>query len=405
MSEELKGKEYLKRKLETKRSRVITRYKYYEMKKAAEDLKISTPDKLRWLNSTLGWCAKAVDSLADRIVFREFRDDNLGMQDIFQMNNQDIFTDSAILSALISSCSFCYIAPDEATPRIQVIDGGNATGDIDPITFLLKEGYAVLKRDTDTEKPILEAYFTPTETWYYENGKAPYSVSHEAGVPLLVPIINRPDDKRPFGHSRISRACMYLQNAAARTMKRSEITAEFYSFPQKYVTGLSQDAERIDSWRAAISSMMAFDKDNDGDHPVVGQFSQASVQPHIDQLKMFASAFGGETGLTLDDLGFPQSNPSSVEAIKAAHESLRLTARKAQRDFGTGFLNVGYTAACLRDSYHYKREIIYLTKPVFEPVFEPDAAMLSGIGDAVLKLNQAVPDYVTADKMRDMTGF
>ena len=54
---ELKGKEYLKRKLATKRTRTQTRYKYYEMKKIAEDLKISTPDGLQWLNSTLGWCA------------------------------------------------------------------------------------------------------------------------------------------------------------------------------------------------------------------------------------------------------------------------------------------------------------------------------------------------------------
>lgn len=402
---DLKGIGYLRRKLVTKRERTQLRYKYYEMKKVAEDLNISTPDGLKWLNSTLGWCAKAVDSLADRIVFREFREDNLGMMDIFQVNNMDIMTDSAVLSALITSCSFVYIAPAEGNPRLQVIDGGNATGIIDPITNLLTEGYAVLKRDTDTDTPILEAYFTPNETKYYEKGKEPYSVKHDAGLVLLVPVINRPDDKRPFGHSRISRACMYLQNAACRTMKRAEITAEFYSYPQRYVAGLSQDSDPMDKWRATISSMLVFDKDSDGDRPTIGQFSQSSVAPHIDQLKMYASAFGGETGLTLDDLGFPQSNPASVEAIKAAHENLRLTARKCQRTFGTGFLNVGYTAACLRDSHHYNREIVHLTKPIFEPVFEPDSSMLSGIGDAVLKLNQAIPDYVTEDKMRDMTGF
>jgi Protein of unknown function (DUF1483). len=57
---------------------------------------------------------------------------------------------------------------------------------------------------------------------------------------------------------------------------------------------------------------------------------------------MFASLFAGETGLTLDDLGFVTSNPSSEGAIRAAHENLRLTARKAQRTFGTGFLNAAY---------------------------------------------------------------
>ena len=406
MDNNLKGMGYLKQKLSNKQYRVQLRYSYYEMKHKARDLNISTPEQLKWLTQTLGWCAKAVDSLADRIVFREFRDDNLNMNEIFQMNNADILPDSAILSALISSCCFIYISEDETGyPRLQVIDGGNATGMIDPITGLLTEGYAVLKTDNDTNLPITEAYFTPDRTEIYEQGERIQLIKHPAGQPLLVPIIFRPDAKRPFGHSRISRACMDLMDGALRTIKRSEITAEFYSYPQKYVTGLSPEAEQMDKWKSTISSMLVFETDDMEHHPVVGQFATASVQPHIDQLKMFASSFAGETGLTLDDLGFPQDNPSSSEAIKAAHENLRLTARKAQRTFGVGLLNAGYVAACLRDKYPYKRKIAYLTKPVFEPIFEPDAAMLSGIGDAILKLNQAVPDYIDEDKLKDMTGY
>lgn len=402
---DLKGVEYLRRKLEQKRGRVNLRYAYYEMKHMAADLGVSTPKELRWLTEILGWCGKAADSIADRVVFREFKNDYMGMNEIFQMNNIDIMPDSAILSATIASCSFIYISPDEnGYPRMQVIDGSNATGEIDPITNLLREGYAVLKRD-ENDKPVMEAYFTPDETVYYERGKRPDTRKNPAGVTLLVPIIYKPDAKRPFGHSRISRACMGLQDGAVRTLKRSEITAEFYSFPQKYVTGLSQESEKMEKWKATVASMMYFEKDDEGQHPIVGQFTQQSVQPHLEQLKMFASAFCGETGLTLDDLGFPQSNPSSVEAIKAAHENLRLTARKAQRTFGSGFLNAGYVAACLRDEMRYEREAAYLTKPAFEPVFEPDASMLSGIGDAILKLNQAIPNYVDDEKMKDMTGF
>ena len=60
-------------------------------------------------------------------------------------------------------------------------------------------------------------------------------------------------------------------------------------------------------------------------------------------------------GLTLDDLGFVSDNPSSVEAIKASHENLRLAGRKAQRSLGAGLLNVAYVAACLRDEFRYAR--------------------------------------------------
>ena len=80
-------------------------------------------------------------------------------------------------------------------------------------------------------------------------------------------------------------------------------------------------------------------------------------------------------------------------------------ARKAQKTFGIGLLNAGYVAACLLDKYHYKREAIYMTKPVWEPMFEPDYTAISGAGDAIVKINQAVPDYLTDEKLRDLLGF
>ena len=144
--ENLRGIRYLRNKLALKQGRIRTRYRYYEMKFSVRDFGISTPPELACLNSTLGWCGKAVDSLADRMTFREFRNDTFGMNEIYRQNNPDILFDSAILGALISSCSFIYIsAGANGAPRMQVIDGGHATGIIDPITNLLTEGYAVLE--------------------------------------------------------------------------------------------------------------------------------------------------------------------------------------------------------------------------------------------------------------------
>jgi len=401
---EFKGIQYLRDKLALKKIRVQTRYDYYEMKYFVRDFAISTPPELRWWMSVLGWCGKAVDSLADRLVFREFFNDVFNMNDIFNANNKDVLIDSAILGALISSCDFIYIAADDSGfPQMRVIDGRHATGIIDPITNMLKEGYAVLEWD-DNNNPITEAYFIPGSTEIYQNGRMVGAVPNSAPYPLLVPIINRPDAVRPFGHSRISRACMSIVGSAVRTVKRSEISAEFYSFPQKYILGMSEDAERLDKWRATMSSMLRIDKDEDGDRPTVGQFQQQSMTPHLDQLRMFAGLFAGETGLTLDDLGFPSQNPSSAEAIKSSHESLRLIARKAQRTFGTGLLNAGYLAACVRDNYPYLRRQVAETVAKWEPIFEPDNSALSIIGDGAIKINQAVPGYFTEDKLRDMTG-
>lgn len=403
MTNKIYGIDYLRRRLADKQTRVLLRYKYYEMKNNAQDFSSLAPEKFKGLKETVGWCAKAVDSLADRLQFDEFQNDEFNLSEIFLSNNQDILIDSAVLSALISACSFVYIREDNGYPRLQVIDGSNATGIIDPVTNLLTEGYAVLERDSMGVVKT-EAYFMAGMTEIYSHGVLVQRIPNAAPYALLVPIIYRPDAKRPFGHSRISRACIAYTQTALRTIKRSEVSAEFYSFPQKYVLGLSEDAE-FNNRLATISSFLNFTKDGDGDHPIVGQFQQQSMTPYTEQLRTLASLFAGETGLTLDDLGFATENPSSAEAIKAGHENLRLTARKAQRTFGTGLLNVGYLAVCIRDRYAYQRDAFRDTKVAWLPIFEPDAAALSGVGDAILKINQAVPDYLGARNIKALTGM
>ena len=411
MATELKGIEYLRTKLALKQPRVEKRYMYYEMKHLDQDPSPLIPSQLReTYKSILGWCAKSVDALADRLMFDGFISDTdyFNMNGIFDLNNKDILFDNAILGALISSCDFIYISQDEnGFPRLQVIDGYNATGILDPITNMLTEGYAVLERD-EYGSVLTEAYFIPGETQIITKGNrsvTTMSYPNSAPYALLVPIIYRPDAKRVFGHSRISRASMDLMDKARNTITRAEVSAEFYAFPQKYVVGISEDAEPLDTWRATISSMLQFTKDEDGGHPVLGQFQMASMTPHHEQLKMYATAFAGETGLTVGDLGFETDNPTSADAIRAGHENLRLLARKAQRTFGTGFLNTGYLAACVRDNMAYKRTEIYQSVPKWLPIFEPDAASLSGIGYAFIKLQQAFPDYVTPEKLRNLTGI
>lgn len=401
-----KGIEYLRGKLAKKRARVKLRYRYYNAKYKVNAISPLIPPEYRWLTATLGWCGKTVDTLADRLAVNKFRNDTFGANEIFTLNNSDILYDSAILSALVSSCCFIYISADETGyPRLQVIDGGNATGILNPITYLLDEGYAVLERNADTDAPTLEAYFTPEETVYYPVGAEPYSIKHSAGVPLLVPIIYRPDADRLFGHSRITRTCMSLQDEAIRTLMRSEVSAEFYSFPQKYILGLSDDAD-FNGRAATMSSFLSFGKDEDGDRPVVGQFTATSMSPHIEQIKMFAALFAGESGLNLDDLGFVSNNPMSAEAIKASHDMLSKTAEKAQHCFSTGFINTAYVACCLRDSFPMSRNVFAKELRVaWKPIFKPDASMLSGLGDAILKIQNAKPDLITDEALEDLLGF
>jgi len=407
------GIDYLRRLLAAKAVRVDLRYKFYDMKNSFFSQSTIIPERFRSLSIVLGWCGKAVDSLTGRLKFDGFSDDDFYLNDIFSLNSRDIFCRSAVNDALIGSCSFVYISKGEdGYPRLQVIDGGSATGVIDPTTGLLNEGYAVLERDRQFSvdgginsfmQPKVEAYFTAEATYIYRSGKLADTYDNPAKYALLVPMIFKPNARRPLGHSRITRACMELMRQAARTLWRSEVSAEFYSFPQKYVLGTSQDLE-FDNRMATLTSFLKIDKDEDGDKPVMGQFQQQSMLPYTEQVKMFASAFAGETDLTLDDLGFSTANPSTAEAWEASHENLANTVRDAQQTFGSCFLNVGYIAACLRDGQAYSRGMMSgITPEWLPPPLSP--ARLSALGDAVNKLQQSFPDYFDERRLRRLTGL
>ena len=406
-----KGIEYLKDLLKDKQTRVETCYKYYNQKDEMDNSQAITENKkMQQITKKVGWIPKAVDSLANRLQFSSFgHDDELLVNDIFLRNNRDVLFKTMFKGAIISSCDFVYISKNtDGTARLQVIDGYNATGVIDTSTMLLTEGYAVLERDGYTGKPSLEAYFTKGKTQYFSNQDYTEPIEEINNVldyPLLVPIIYNPDATRPFGRSLISDSLMKYVDDAKETLRLMSVSAQFYSFPQKWVTGLDNRVEQFDKWKMVMSAMMAFARDEDGNAPTVGQFQQQSMSPYNDQLKTLASMFSGETGLTLDDLGFTTSNPSSAEAIKATHESLRLMARSAQETFEVGIINVAFLAKSLESNFQFKRSQFAKLKIRWKPVFEIDATMLSGIGDGVIKINQSIDGYFDKESLEDLTGI
>ena len=70
-----------------------------------------------------------------------------------------------------------------------------------------------------------------------------------------------------------------------------------------------------------------------------------------------------------------------------------------------GIKNVGYLGACLRDDYPYKRPQFTETTVVWRPLFAPDASQLTSLGDAILKIEQALPGYITEERIRELTGL
>lgn len=391
-------------KLGSKSAYVSSRYAMYEQDYLPRPFPTIVPEKFRQLIHVLGWATKSVNMLSDRVVFEQFGNDIINANQIWDYNDGDVLSDSLVLSALISSCSFIYISADtDGYPRLQAIDGSRATGVIDPQTHMLSEGVAVLERDS-LSLPTKTAYFTPEETFVFDNEGNVSRYDNPTGYPLLVPVCHRPSEVKPFGRSRITPASIGYIHDAALVLMRTHCAGEFYAFPQKYALGLSSEVE-FDEAQATMAAFLKVTQDENGEKPTFGQFQQASMTPYIDELRSKAALFAGENDMTIDDLGFSTDNPATRESIEAAHESLRMSARKAQRSFGSGFKNAAFLAACLRDGRKYGRQIMADITCEWRPIFEPSPSSLSGIGDAVTKIQQAFPDYFTEDKLHRMTGM
>lgn len=391
-------------KLGSKAAYVSSRYAMYEQDYLPRPFPTIVPEKFRQLIHVLGWATKSVNMLSDRVVFEQFGNDMINANQIWDYNDGDVLSDSLVLSALISSCSFIYISADaDGYPRLQAIDGSRATGVIDPQTHMLSEGVAVLERDS-LNLPTKTAYFTPEETFVFDNEGNVSRYDNPTGYPMLVPVCHRPSEVKPFGRSRITPSSIGYIHDAALVLMRTHCAGEFYAFPQKYALGLSSEVE-FDEAQATMAAFLKVTQDENGEKPTFGQFQQASMTPYIDELKSKAALFAGENDMTIDDLGFSTDNPATRESIEAAHESLRMSARKAQRSFGSGFKNAAFLAACLRDGKKYGRQIMADITCEWRPIFEPSPSSLSGIGDAVTKIQQAFPDYFTEDKLHRMTGM
>jgi hypothetical protein len=329
-------------KLNDKRHRNEIRRRYYDGHNALKDMGISIPPQLRSVEAVVGWPAKAVDAMSRRTILESFKsaDGSTELTElvtaIWDGNRLASEIPAAHTSALIHSCAFVFIHlgdPDAGEPPVLVTvrSAEDATATWDRRTRSIREALSIVEYDEATRQPTLMNLWLPGRVITLkrvstDEFEATESV-HGMGVPVEV-LPYRADLNRPFGRSRISRAVMYNTDAAVRTMLRTEVGAEFYNAPQRYVLGADDTAftdengNEAPAWTVMLGRLLTLTRDEDGNLPTVGQFAQQTMQPNIDQLRAIAQMFAAESSLPVGSLGIVQDNPESAEAIRARNEEL-----------------------------------------------------------------------------------
>ena len=399
-----------------KLARNTLRNRYYEMHQAPRDLGISVPPNLRRLEQVIGWPAKAVDALANRSQFDGYVSTDAAVDaalaSVVASNGLKRRYRKAVKSELKHSCAFLTVTARDGASVIGAYPATAAAALWSDALDRIKAGMVVVDRDRRarmgnrptwvnvfTDDAVIALRMEGETRW-----RAEY-LEHSMGRCLMEPMSHEATLERPFGTSRISRAVMNITDDAMRASVRSEVSAEFFTSPQKFLLGADKGALGDKSkWDAYIGNLFAIGKDKNGDVPQFGQLSQGTMQPHVDYMRSLAARFSGETDVPISELGVVSDNPSSAEAIYAAKEPLVVDAQNLNADNGEALANVALMSLAVINGTDYATEAARgLT--IQAKFRNPAMPSIVSQSDAMVKMISALPWLADSDVALEEFGF
>ena len=396
----------------SKLTRNRLRMRYYSGKNVLKDFGISIPPQLLNVETVVGWPQKAVDTMAVRSRFDGFSATEADVQamldGIVASSRLRVKYRQAVQSTLIYSCSFATVETGEdGEPHIDFHSAETAAARWDRAKGRIAYGMtidawhnglpATVSLYTDEYRVTL--WNTGRGFWEWE--AQPYAM----GRPTMEPLVYRPTQSKPFGQSRITRAVMSITDSAVRESLRTEISAEFFTSPQKYLLGADRNAfENRTKWEAYIGNIFAVGRDANGDIPEFGQLSQGTMQPHTDYMRALAARFAGETNVPISQLGIIHDQPASAEAIYAASEPLVIETEDFNDSARETLRNVALMAIAA------KLDVPLADLPPEYADFVADfrnPAMPSVVSqtDAMVKIASVVPGFAGTSVFFEQVGF
>ena len=389
-----------------------TRRLYYEGKVRPKTLGISVPDDVR-LDVSCSWPEKAVTSLANRSNFDGFvGGDSEPAMGIVDRTCLVAKYARALPSELIHGCTFATLTNRGGLAQVNFHSAETASGIYDEDADMISAGLAIVDGTHGALGefvPTVVNVYMADVTWVLERDSGGWRAQphpHSMGRPMIEPLIYRGDTLKPFGHSRITRPVMMLADSYMREMERVEVSAEFYTNPQRYASGLSNDQLEAlvqDKWKFVTGSIMGFtDNPDTGNPPTLGQFSQMSMGPHIDYINSLANQFSGVTSIPVSDLGVVQSTYVSAEAVQTAAANLCIEAEKLNMD-NQAHLDAIMAMALAIDSGEDYEDAAQMD---FTAHFrDPRKPSMVAQADAMLKAIQAVPKLAQTDFALEQLGI
>lgn len=397
-------------KLGTRAPNVQDKYDYYDADNDVHDFGIATPRKMKKHRPGIGWAKRAVNTLADRVVFDGFANDKAGINAMLDDINGTTTINNVKDDAFIVGVAFAAVSDDGNGRKVIVpFTALEATGIVDMTTGLLSSGLGITRWGLPNDgryKQVLTALdfvlFLPEFTAVFENRTLCDIYPNSSKRTQLHRITHGSSANRPLGKGRITNTVRRIIQEVSRLKVREEIAEEFYALPQRYITGLAQGAEKDTNLDSAIGLVWAITKDEDGDSPKVDQLQQMSIDGFIGAKKDKARDFCAETALTLRNLGYETGNPTSAESLSAMSDDLLLEAKNSQKEMGEQIKQLVTTLYMETQQIDAVPTALKEIAPAWESIFQVD---VGAAGDAVYKLSQALPELMGTPEVYQMLGI
>lgn len=408
------------------RNRVLTAY--YDMKNQLKDLGISIPENLLKVNCVVGWAKKAVDAQAVRSVFDGFvfegiEDEDLNMA--VKQNRLRSLYNQACKSMLVHGVSaFTVMRGLDMPVKVRTYSANQFAALHDKDTGRIGCGVVLSNVDRDGVANQYVFHFPDVVITLDKVNPSVWTCTeeyHSMGRPMMEVLVNDADIDRPFGHSLLSPEICGIIDKAMRDVLRMEVGAEFFTFPQRYVLGASEelfsvmpegaeedeegnyvdkDGNKVEpvsneyaKFRAYIGALLAITRDENGELPQVGQFSPSSADNFTRVFENDAQRFSGATNVPLAQLGVLSNTYTSSDALGAANDPLILSVEQMNRQNGEALETIAQMMLAIL--YGVRLDQLNDEQKMVQANFkDPSMPTISARADAWTKLGASDPSIV-----------
>lgn len=311
---------------------------YYDGTQRMRHLGISIPPELEpLLRAATGWPRVIVDAIRYKLRVSGFRlaqalDADSGLWESWTANRMRAKAQMAHLAALKYGRAFLMAGTGgpRGLPLLTAESPASMAADFDAATM---EATAALQLYRFWGQDAAALYL-PDQTVHLirPEGSGAWQLRerdrHNLGRCPVVMLSNRSELEDLYGQSEITPEVRSITDVACRRLVGMDVSAEFFSSPQRYVIGASmssfEDAEgnALNAWETYAGRIWGMERDEEGNVPSVGQFAANSPEPFVTMLQFYARMMSAVSRVPPHRFGLATDNPVSAEAIVASDAEL-----------------------------------------------------------------------------------